>query len=292
MSVRAARLPQPSQATVAGLLRDAAARLDGVGDSPALDAEVLLRFTMGWSAADAAREQLAVLAARRVEAFDALVARRLRGEPIAYIVGVREFHSMEFEVTPVVLIPRPETETLVERALEVVAADRARSVLDLGTGSGNVAVAIAAARPACRVLGVDLEHAALDLARRNARRHRCANVEFLHGDWFSALDGRRFDVAVANPPYVAETDPCLKRGDVRFEPRRALCAGPLGLDAIAHLAAHARDCLNDGGRLLVEHGAGQGACARGLFRANGFVEVATLRDLARRERVTEGRAAP
>lgn len=224
-------------------------------------------------------------------AFAALAGRRRGGEPVAYILGEREFHGLELHVAPAVLIPRPETELLVDLALQRIPANTALRVLDLGTGSGAIAVALAHARPQARVSAVDLDDAALAVARANASRHG-VRVRFLRGDWFSALSGETFDVIVSNPPYVAAADPHLEMGDLRFEPRRALVGGTDGLDCIRVIAARAGTHLDAGSWLLLEHGYDQAAGCRALLQAQGYRAVQSWPDLAGIERVSGGRAAP
>jgi release factor glutamine methyltransferase len=214
------------------------------------------------------------------------VRRRLAGEPVAYLTGRREFWSLDLEVTPDVLVPRPETELLVERALAVLAGVQAPAVLDLGTGSGAIALAIASTRPDAAVTATDASPAALAVAERNARRLGISNVSFRAGDWYAALDRGRFDVILSNPPYVAAGDPALAA--LAHEPLRALVAGPDGLAALAAVAAGARERLRPGGWLLVEHGAGQGAAVRDLLTRAGLASVATRADLAGHERASEG----
>jgi release factor glutamine methyltransferase len=209
------------------------------------------------------------------------VARRMRGEPVAYILGRKEFYSLDLLVTPDVLIPRPETELLVERSLE----REPRSVLDLGTGSGAIALALKRHLPRARIVAVDASRAALEVARGNARRLGLA-VEFLEGRWFEPVTGR-FDLVVANPPYVAEGDPHL--ADLGFEPRAALVAGADGLDAIRDICHRAPEHLEPGGWLLVEHGVGQAQAVRGLFARAGLEALETWPDLAGIPRVTGGR---
>ena len=267
-------------ASIAELLRPA-------GIDP-VDARVLLRSVLGVSDAHLAAHPEQALSEPQRERFMASVKRRRAGEPIAYITGEREFYSLTFKVTPAVLIPRPETELLVELALERIPDDRPCRVLDLATGSGCVAVAIAKHRPRARVVATEVDHAALEAARENARRHAAGNVEFVESDWFGALGAARFDVIVANPPYLAAGDPHLDEGDLRFEPRRALVAGPSGLECIGPIAARAHAHLVGEGWLLFEHGHDQAGRCRALLERIGFQQVASWRDLAGIERVSGG----
>ncbi len=224
-------------------------------------------------------------------AFAALAGRRRQGEPVAYLLGVREFHGLELGVAPAVLIPRPETELLVDLALQRIPANAPLRVLDLGTGSGAVAVALAKQRPRARLTAVDVDYAALAVARANASRHG-VSVRFLCGDWFGALSGQVFDLIVSNPPYVAADDPHLATGDLRFEPRRALVGGADGLDCIRAIVASAGAHLEPGSWLLFEHGYDQAAACRALLEAQGYREVQPWPDLAGIPRVSGGRAAP
>ena len=219
----------------------------------------------------------------------ALVLRRAAGEPLAYIVRRREFFGLDLEVTPEVLIPRAETELLVEQALLRIPNDAAAVVADLGTGSGAIALAIAELRPLARVVAIDASDGALAVARRNAERLRIDNVAFAHGDWCAALPAQRFDMLVANPPYIAADDAHLAQGDLRFEPARALVSGHDGLDAIRAIAAAAPGHLRAGGWLLLEHGHEQGPAVGRLLQQNGFVETFLERDLEGRDRVSGGR---
>ncbi len=215
-----------------------------------------------------------------------LYARRQAGEPIAYITGEREFYSLELAVTPDVLIPRPETELLVELAIEL-APNRAGRLIDLGTGSGAVAIALAKHLPDAEVWACDISEAALNVARLNAQRHGVA-VRFVRSDWLSEVPPGRFDVIVSNPPYIAAGDAHLQQGDVRFEPRQALVGGADGLDCIRAIVAQSVERLEPGGWLLFEHGYDQAARCRDLLQACGFRDVASWDDLAGIARVTGG----
>jgi len=217
--------------------------------------------------------------------FAALVERRGRGEPMAYILGTREFYGLEFQVTRAVLIPRPETELLVELALKRIPENAAARVLDLGTGSGAIAVALAKQRPQARVTAVDVDYAALSVARVNAKRHG-VSVRLFCGDWFGALIGETFDLIVSNPPYVAAADPHLLTGDVRFEPQRALLGGADGLDCIRAIVAKAARHLHPGAWLLFEHGYDQAEACRTLLEAEEYREVQSWPDLAGIPRVS------
>lgn len=222
-------------------------------------------------------------------AFEALVARRASGEPVAYLLGQRGFWTLDLAVTPDTLIPRPETELLVEQALERLPTGAALRVADLGTGSGAIALALASERPALRVVATDRSAAALAVARTNAEGIGLERrVEFRQGDWFAPLAGERFDLLASNPPYIARDDPHLGRGDLRYEPPGALASGVDGLDAIRILVSGAPRHLQAGGWLLLEHGHDQGAEVRTLLEGAGFHRVATVRDLEHRDRVSLG----
>jgi len=222
--------------------------------------------------------------------FLALLERRLAGEPIAYITGEREFYGLSFQVTPAVLIPRPETELLVELALARLPENHAWRVLDLGTGSGAIALTLAKLRPQAAVTAVDISPVALAVARDNAQRLATANVDFVQSAWFAGLPPhRRFDLIVANPPYIAAGDPHLAQGDVRFEPSTALASGLDGLDDIRAIIGGAAVHLAPGGWLLFEHGYDQAEACRALLGQAGFCEVASADDLAGIARVTLGK---
>lgn len=223
-------------------------------------------------------------------AYRALLQRRMAGEPMAHILGEREFFGLNLKVTPATLIPRPETELLVELALERLPQRSGIRALDLGTGTGAVALSIAHARPDVEVVAVDASAAALEVAGENAQRLELHNVSFLHGDWFSALAGQSFDLIVSNPPYIAAGDEHLTQGDVRFEPISALVSGADGLDDIRQIAGGACAHIHPGGWLLLEHGYGQAATVRGLLLAAGWGAVFSARDLSGIERVTGGRS--
>jgi release factor glutamine methyltransferase len=253
------------------------------------EARLLLAHVLGRDRAWLAAHADDVVAAQEAKTFDALARRRRDGEPIAYLIGRREFYGLDLEITPDVLIPRPETELLVDLALARLMADRAARVVDLGTGSGAVALAIAASRRRAQVIGADRSTAALALAQRNAARLSIDNVSFVASDWFTALAGQRFDLIVANPPYVAAGDPHLSEGDLRHEPAQALTSGADGLSAIRVIVAAAPVHLTDGGWLLLEHGHDQADRVGALLRDAGFADVSAARDLAGILRVSYGR---
>jgi release factor glutamine methyltransferase len=229
-----------------------------------------------------------VLGAAQNAAYAVMLQRRLQGEPIAHILGEREFFGLSFKVTPATLIPRPETELLVELALQRLPQGRACRVLDLGTGSGAIALSIAHSRPVSAVVAVDASDAALQVARENAQRLGIANVSFLQSDWFSTLEEQRFDLIVSNPPYIAAGDVHLGRGDVRFEPLSALASGADGLDDIRRIISQAGKFLERDAWLLLEHGYDQAEAVRNIFQKNGYAEIFSEKDIAGIERVSGG----
>ena len=273
----------PDAPSAARLLAQARAAIDVV------DAEHLLLHVLArprsWLFAHADDAVTATEAA----AFRALVERRAQGEPVAYLTGTQGFWSLELAVTPATLIPRPETERLVELALERLPAGVAVRVADLGTGSGAIALAIARERPQAQVIATDASAAALEVARANAERNRVRNVQFRQGDWLAPLAGERFDLIASNPPYIADGDPHLSAGDLRFEPPTALSSGADGLDAIRVIVRDARAMLQPGGWLLLEHGWDQGDAVRALLQGGGYGDVATEQDLEARDRISLGR---
>ena len=278
---------------VRALLDEGATRLGRVTDDPRREAEVLLGAALGrtraWLLANPGERVLDCEATDRYEAF---VTRRMHGEPVAYLLGEKEFWSLPLAVRPGVLVPRPETELLVERTLEHFAPDAAFDALDLATGSGAVALAIAHERPRCRVTATDVSPVAIETTRGNAERLGLAGrVEVLPGSWYEPVAGRSFDLVVSNPPYIAPDDPRVEPGVRRHEPTEALFCGPTGLEALQAIAAGATGHLRKEGWLIVEHGDRQGPEVRALLERAGFTEVRTHRDLAGRDRCTEGRSA-
>lgn len=265
-------------------LKAACAALCG-GESPKRDAEVLLSFVTGKSRSWLMAFDETPLSAAQLAQLETLIARRARGEPVAHLTGEREFWSLPLTVSPVTLIPRPDTEILVEQALARLPA-AAVDILDLGTGTGAVALAIASERPDCRIIGVDRVAAAVQLAQHNAQKLAIRNVTFFASDWFSALDNRKFALIVSNPPYIDAADSHLQQGDVRFEPLSALVAEDHGLADIRHIAQAARRHLQPDGVLMLEHGWQQGAAVRNILSAHDYQAVETCQDYAGHDRVT------
>lgn len=278
----------------------AAVRLDALrraardalpGDEAALEADLLIAEALGRPRAWLFAHPEAELSGEPLARARGLLAERARGVPVAHLLGRRAFWTLELAVDRHTLIPRPETELLVEAALARLPSDRSARAADLGTGSGAIALALAVERPLLDVVAVDVSEEALGVARANAERLRLERVDFRIGDWFGAMHrGERFDLIASNPPYLAEDDPHLAEGDLRFEPRAALVSGVDGLDAIRRIVAAAPVFLRGRGWLLLEHGLTQGTAVRDLLATAGLVAVETLRDLEGRDRVSLGRA--
>lgn len=270
------------------LILATASRFEAVSDSARLDAELLLAHAL-----DKPRSYLISHADDTMdttisERFETLVTRRASGEPIAYILGHREFWSLRMDVCDAVLIPRPETETLVARALECIPTHEPCRVADLGTGSGAIAIAIASERPHCQVIATDISTAALAMAHENAQRNNIKNIEFRQGDWFKAVADGALELIVSNPPYVSENDAYLDAPSMQFEPRNALIAPANGLRYLREIIEGAPPLLTQGGWLMLEHGAEQADFVAQLMAAQGFKNVATDADLAGHPRVTYG----
>lgn len=281
--------PVPPAPTARALLR--------ASPLPALEARILLGHALSWRRTELITRADEPLAVEALARYRALEARRVAGEPIAQIVGAREFYGLTFEVTPHVLIPRPETELLVEMVLTAIEPAPCPRVLDLGTGSGAIAIAIACTRPDARVVAVDRSPEALTVAARNAAKlidpaRPGGAIQWRQSDWYAELEATEpFDVIVSNPPYIAAHDPHLNAGDLRFEPRGALTDEADGLSAIRTIVAGSARFLASGGQLWFEHGYDQAAEVRAILTAAGFTDVHSLRDLAGIERATGG-AAP
>ncbi|HYM34307.1 MAG TPA: peptide chain release factor N(5)-glutamine methyltransferase [Steroidobacteraceae bacterium] len=276
--------------SVGDWLKMAVTRFNAVSTSPQLDAEILLHALTGIHRAAIYAHPEQSLTPEQLEDLQPALVRRERGEPIAYIIGRQEFWSMPLEISSATLIPRPETELLVERALERVPLNDASRVLDLGTGSGAIALAIAHARAHTHVVAVDVSRDALVVARNNRRTLGIDNLEIKHSDWFSELNDERFDVIVSNPPYIAINDPDLSPAVANFEPAIALYSGPTGFEAIECIVKEAREHLTPKGWLLFEHGWKQGAAVRSLLVQQGYSHVRSHSDLPGHERVTQGQA--
>ncbi|MCW2480684.1 peptide chain release factor N(5)-glutamine methyltransferase [Candidatus Symbiopectobacterium sp. NZEC135] len=257
-------------------------------ESPKRDAEILLEYVTGKGRTFLLAFGETLLDDTQLQRLSALLTRRINGEPVAYLTGEREFWSLPLAVSPATLIPRPDTECLVEQALQCMALFSAPTVLDLGTGTGAIALALASERPDCNVTGVDVQPDAVALAQRNAATLHLSNVQFLHGSWFAPVAPMRFSVIVSNPPYIDAEDIHLREGDVRFEPRSALVAAEGGLADLRWIIQQAPQYLKKAGWLLLEHGWQQGEAVRQLLQQRGFEQVATCRDYGGNERVTLG----
>lgn len=274
--------------SIKSVMDEAAATLAPVSDSAMLDAEILL-----CQALDKPRSHLRawpdkLLQAEQLAVFRTLLEQRRQGMPIAYITGQREFWSRDFQVSPDVLIPRPDTELLIELSLALITAEQPCTLLDLGTGSGIIAITLAAERPQAQVSAIDFSLSALDIARLNADRYKLSNIEFYRSDWFASVPATKFDLIISNPPYIAEDDAHLQQGDLRFEPRTALSAPEQGLADIRMIATAARDYLNAGGHLLIEHGYNQQQPVQALFKDLHYAKVQTYSDLSGQPRATYG----
>lgn len=259
-------------------------------DSARIEVQCLLQAVLGVSRAWLLTHSEEMLDSWQRQHYAELFARRIQGEPLSYILGSREFYGLNFKVNPATLIPRADTELLVELALQRIPPQGGFRVLDMGTGCGAIALSIAHARKNIEVVAVDASMQALEVARENALYLDAGNIRFLQSDWFSALQGERFDIIVSNPPYIALGDAHLAYGDLRFEPRAALVSGADGLDDIRRIAANAQEHLNPGGWLLLEHGYDQSSRVRCLLGKAGFVEVFSACDLSGIERASGGKS--
>lgn len=273
---------------IAELLGKASEQLAPVSDSPRLDAEVLLCHVLQKNRSHLLAWPDKVLDKDQLTAFEKLLAKRIAGTPIAHLTGSREFWSLPFKVTADTLIPRPETELLVEHVLSTYPADTVISLLDLGTGTGAIALAIASERPNWRIIATDISSAALDVARENARQLGINNVEFRQGNWLDCVQDECFDIIVSNPPYIPREDQHLRQGDVRFEPQSALASGEDGLDDIRIIVRDSLDHLTPGGRLLIEHGYDQQQKMLEIFTFFGLQNIIQQQDMANNPRTTSG----
>jgi release factor glutamine methyltransferase len=279
-----------SNHTLEGVLRAAKTVLSSVSQSPRLDAELLLAHVLGCDRSSLHAHPEAVLTKSQSQQYAMLLERRASGEPLAYILGFKEFWSLPLRVTRDVLIPRPETELVVELALARIPEHETLEIADLGTGSGAIALAIAHERPDTTITATDISQAALAVATDNANRLGLINIQFLAGDWFANLGGR-LHLIVSNPPYVDVDDPYLEDPALNFEPRKALISAENGLADLRLIAQGAGAFLYPGGWLIVEHGVGHGTAVRELFQNAGFQDVSSYRDLAQHQRTTAGRRA-
>ena len=285
MTDRASFSTMPS---IQNLLAQAAQVLAATSESPVLDAEVLLchvlqqnrPFLRAWCDKNVGESESAH--------FQKLCGQRQQGHPIAYLVGQREFWSRDFLVNPAVLIPRPDTELLIELALPLIPLGTPCQILDLGTGSGIIGITLAAERPKSQVVAADFSLSALAVAQANANHHQLVNIRFYHSDWFNSLPPQRFQIIVSNPPYIAPDDTHLQQGDIRFEPQSALIAAKNGLQDIQTITRSAKNWLAANGCLLIEHGYDQETAVQALFIACGYQNVQTHKDLSGQPRVTSG----
>jgi len=274
--------------TIAQTLQQATEKLQATSDTARLDAEVLLACVLKKDRVHFLTWPEEPVSQITLKYYLELVERRVQGEPIAYLTGYQEFWTLKLKVTPDTLIPRPETEILVQEALILVREDISYEIADLGSGSGAIALAIASERPRCRIRGIDQSDRAVQVATENATRLGLSNVTFQQGNWLTDFSDNSLDMVVSNPPYVADNDPHMSEGDVRFEPKSALLAGPEGLDTYEKILPEAKRCLKQNGWLLLEHGYDQQDKLLGLMQQYGFKESRGIRDYADLPRVVIG----
>lgn len=267
------------------LLANSLQRLALYSDSARLDCEILLQYCTGFTRVELITHHQQTLSIQQRQCFDSLLTRRISGEPIAYLVGHKEFWSLKISVTPAVLIPRPETELLVEQALKIIPKDSDWRIADLGTGSGAIALAIASERPRCQIIATDASKDALTLATQNARTLNIDNIDFRTGNWCQAIT-QSCHLIISNPPYIEIADLHLEQGDVRFEPKPALVSGVDGLEDIRVIIDSAKQKLLSGGWLLIEHGYNQAAAVNQLFVDASFKSIRCLQDIEKRDRMT------
>lgn len=271
--------------SISQLISQSSNRLKPTSDSARLDIELLLGFVLKKDRSFLHAWPEKILTPNQFDLFTTLLNQRLNGTPVAHLLGFREFWSLNLEVSKDTLIPRPETERLVELALEIIPLDENWSILDLGTGSGAIALAIAKERPACVLTATDQSDAALVLARQNAEKNNITNINFFQSDWFSALNNQKFEMIVANPPYIRENDEHLNQGDVRFEPRTALVSGQDGLKDIRQIVKNSTSHLKPNGFLIIEHGYDQAQAVCELLHAEDFQNVDDFKDYNQQSRV-------
>lgn len=275
-------------ASIKQLLDKASRQLAEYSPSPRVDAEILLCHVLGCTRTHLFTWPDKLLEDNHTDRFNVLLTRRCEGTPVAYLTGQREFWSLDFKVSPDTLIPRPETELLVETVLKKFSSADKLSLLDMGTGTGAIAISIAHEKPKWEITATDISAASLAIAQINSEQHKTSNLKLTESDWFQQLGDEPFDVIVSNPPYIAETDKHLRQGDVRFEPAGALVSGSDGMNAIRHICAHAKQHLKPGGALLLEHGYDQKQAAHDCFLSAGFHNIGQYDDLASQPRITVG----
>jgi len=270
-------------------LQQASQHLSASSPSALLDAQVLLSHVLRCNSAHLAAWPEKELSEEQASDFQQLIKQRQQGIPVAHLTGCREFWSLNFSVNDSTLIPRPETETLVEFILEKFGHHEKLKLLDMGTGTGAIAITIATEKPDWKIIASDVSEQALALARQNSSNHHTETVTFLHSDWFDDIGQNDFDIIVSNPPYIASDDPHLSQGDVRFEPGSALSSGETGMDDIEHLCTYAKQHLLKNGWLIVEHGYNQKQLVADCFAKNGYSEIAQKLDLSGHIRMTAGK---
>jgi len=270
-------------------LQQASLLLSETGESAALDAQVLLSHALQCNTAHLVAWPEKNLSEEQASQYLQLVQQRKEGLPVAHLTGLREFWSLNFSVNNSTLIPRPETETLVEFVLEKFADKKNLKLLDMGTGTGAIAIAVASEKPEWKTFACDVSKQALKLAMQNSEQHQTSNTTFIHSDWFNNIADHDFDIIVSNPPYIANNDPHLSVGDVRFEPHSALTAGETGMDDIEHLCLYAKNHLVKNGWLIVEHGYNQKQLVADCFAENGYTEIEQRKDLSGHTRMTAGK---
>lgn len=270
-------------------LQQASSRLAESSPSASLDAQVLLSHVLDCNSAHLIAWPKKNLSDKQLAEYQRLVAQRQQGLPVAHLIGVREFWSLNFTVNNSTLIPRPDTETLVDYILSNFGERKNLKLLDMGTGTGAIAIALAKEKPDWQIVASDISESALKLAWQNSENHQTKNITFIHSDWFNNIGHHDFDIIVSNPPYIAADDPHLHQGDVRFEPKSALASGTTGMDDIEHLCLHAKNYLTNNGCLIVEHGYNQKQQVADCFAKNGYTCIEQKQDLSGHTRMTAGK---